>query len=322
MLFAIITLLTCISKYNVLAVPGDPVVYFPPFELRAVPGPKPSFASMGNQNHMHLKTFPQQSPQALHHKQIETTPVFNGNFEDITTFNRPDVVEENASNSTVSVHDLLSALGINEENHNIPEELMEQQGRAAGTKATARDYNYPGGYGYPPYSRPPPDYGYPPRGYWPAPSYHDNPYAYLPPTYGHPSEPIAKPLSLLKKLPEKLPDLTSLVKPAATKVATKVSGLIGLVLSLLTGSAADDAELKGIKDLVINGIVKPLMAAKGGIKSLISKLAIPVIVLLLMNLEVLVLIWWLWEDCPEPVHTPPVYPYHYSKPSYSYGGYR
>ncbi|XP_047995644.1 uncharacterized protein LOC125233624 [Leguminivora glycinivorella] len=143
-------------------------------------------------------------------------------------------------------------------------------------------------------------YGYPssPQNYGPwSPSYV--------PQYKHEQTPK---LSLLK------PDL--LVKPVATKAASKISGLIELVLALLSGSASNDLELKGFKDIVINGIVKPLLTAKGGLKSLISKLSIPVISLLLINLEVLITIWWLWEeDCPQPVYHHPSYGYA-PKPSY------
>lgn len=186
-------------------------------------------------------------------------------------------------------------------------ELAEHQDEPE-ERSTTRDYEYPP-YGY----RPPP-YGYPTRpiyGPYAPPSYHEP--AYGPPAH-HPYTPqlfhhSASKISLLK------PAL-DLVKPVTTKVASKVSGLIGLVLALLTGSAPDDLELKGFKDIVVNGIVKPLLLAKGGIKTLISKLTIPVISLLLINLEVLITVWWLWEDCPEPVHHPP--PYSYPRPNYNY----
>nr|XP_053607967.1 uncharacterized protein LOC128673848 [Plodia interpunctella] len=189
--------------------------------------------------------------------------------------------------------DLVKAFNDMSEDDEVPEE-----------RSSARDYGYPGygppqpyGYGY----GQRPSYGPPPSYLPPPPSYHES-YAPPPPAHHH----TASKISLLK------PPL-DLIKPVTTKVASKVSGLIGLVLALLTGSTPDDLELKGFKDIVINGIVKPLMLAKGGIKSLISKLAIPVISLLLINLEVLITIWWLWEDCPEPVYPPP-----HQKPSYSY----
>lgn len=104
------------------------------------------------------------------------------------------------------------------------------------------------------------------------------------------------------------PDLSSLIKPVTTKAAGKVSGLISLVLSLLSGSG-ENLEFKGFKEILINGIVKPLLVAKGGLKSLISKLTIPLISLLLINLEVLITVWWLWEECPESKPT-----YEYAKP--------
>lgn len=157
----------------------------------------------------------------------------------------------------------------------------------------------------PNYSSPAPASHYSPPAAGPASS------SYSPPSPGH--QPPTNKFSLLK------PDLTSIIKPVTAKVAGKVSGLIGLVLSLLTGTAGDDLEMKGFKDIVINGIVKPLLIAKGGIKSLISKLTIPVISLLLINLEVLITVWWLWEECPEVKPS-----YDYTKPSYtpSYNSYR
>lgn len=106
-----------------------------------------------------------------------------------------------------------------------------------------------------------------------------------------------------------------LTKPIASRAAFKASSLIELVIALFSGSGSGGLELTGFKDIVINGIIKPLMTARGGLKAVISKFSIPMIALLLINLEVLITMWWLWEeDCPEPV-------YHksaYHQPNYSY----
>lgn len=109
------------------------------------------------------------------------------------------------------------------------------------------------------------------------------------------------------------PDLTELIKPVTGKMAGKLSGLGGLALSLL--GSGKGLELTGIKDLLIDGILKPLLVAKGGLKALISKLSIPVIALILINVEVLITVWWLWEDCPDVKHE-----VEYTKPSYPAGG--
>ncbi|KAM3964355.1 uncharacterized protein ACR2FA_001327 [Aphomia sociella] len=183
-------------------------------------------------------------------------------------------------------------------------ELAEHEDKEDHARSAPRDYEYT------PYAYRPQSYGYssrPSYSQWP-PSYHEPAYSPPPPPPPAPAHHSISKISLLK------PTL-DLVKPVTTKVASKVSGLIGLVLALLTGSSPGDLELKGFKDIIINGIVKPLLVAKGGIKTLISKLTIPVISLLLINLEVLITVWWLWEDCPEPVRTPP--PYTYPKPTYN-----
>ncbi|XP_073944717.1 uncharacterized protein [Choristoneura fumiferana] len=137
-------------------------------------------------------------------------------------------------------------------------------------------------------------------------------------------------LSLLKS------DL--LAKPVASRAAFKVGGLIELVLGLLSGSGSGGLELTGFKDIVINGIIKPLLTAKGGLKAVLSKLSIPMIALMLINLEVLITMWWLWEeDCPQSVYhksayhqpnhsypvtpTKPVYQAPTYSPSYNYNTY-
>ncbi|CAB3224040.1 unnamed protein product [Arctia plantaginis] len=132
------------------------------------------------------------------------------------------------------------------------------------------------------------------------------------------SAPIA-PEALIPKAASVKLGLPTLLKPVSTKMTSKVSGLLNLILALFSGSSTDGLEMNGLTDLVINGIVKPLLVAKGGIKSLMSKLTIPLISLFLINLEVLVTIWWLWEDCDTPKPSAPIRPYQ--KPSYNYNTY-
>lgn len=150
------------------------------------------------------------------------------------------------------------------------------------------------------YSSPPPNYN------TPAPSAP----SYAPPASVH-SDPATK--FLLKT------DLTELIKPVTGKTAGKLNGLLGLLSLFGSGKGL---ELTGIKDLLIDGILKPLLVAKGGIKALIGKLSIPIVALILINLEVLITIWWLWEDCPEVKHevvyAKPSYPAAPSSPSYNY----
>lgn len=290
----------------------QPVVYFPPFELRAVSGENtPFLVPVGNPTIQQMPKSHDAVPERILHTSEQPMTRVEEKQEIVTA---EKTHEDHHHNTSVNVHELLHALGLSEEEHD-----------AKDSRAAARDYDYQPyphqpSYGYPPRPSYPPAYGFPPSygsygSYGPsASSYHEPPYAYVPPTVAHPPATV-KPV--LKPLVEKLPDL---VKPFATKVAGKFSGLIGLVLSLLTGSITGDTELGGFKDLVINGIVKPLLVAKGGLKSLISKLSIPVISLLLINLEVLITVWWLWDDCEKvPVHPAP---YPYPKPAYSYNSYR
>lgn len=130
----------------------------------------------------------------------------------------------------------------------------------------------------------PPAYGYPPgHNYGPS----------KPTAYTHPANSATPKISLLK------PDLTELVRPVTSKVISKVNGLLGFILALLSGTVPQGLQLQGMKDLLINGVLQPLLAAKIGIKSLIAKLIVPVIALILINVEVLVTVWWLWEECPQ-----------------------
>ncbi|XP_047529670.1 uncharacterized protein LOC125065865 [Vanessa atalanta] len=105
----------------------------------------------------------------------------------------------------------------------------------------------------------------------------------------------------------------NLMESVTTKMSSKMSGLMELVFALL-GSGSNNLIMKGFKDVVINGIVKPLIVAKGGIKTLISKMSVPFISLLLINFEILVTVWWLWDDCSEPQYL------HTDLPPNSYNG--
>ena len=100
-----------------------------------------------------------------------------------------------------------------------------------------------------------------------------------------------------------------ILSPGPSK--SKFGGLISLIFSLLS-SGSSGSQFSGLKDILIEGIIKPLFAAKGGLKALISKVTIPMIAMLLINIEVLVTIWWLWEECP--VYVPESAP---SSPTYS-----
>ncbi|CAF4834710.1 unnamed protein product [Pieris macdunnoughi] len=71
----------------------------------------------------------------------------------------------------------------------------------------------------------------------------------------------------------------------------KLGSLLNFGLALLGGS--------GFKDTLINNILRPLLASKGALKTFIGKLSIPVVALILVNVEVLFVVWWLWEDCTE-----------------------
>lgn len=121
-------------------------------------------------------------------------------------------------------------------------------------------------------------------------------------TYNTWTQPFKSPTAF--EAPTSIEEKTSTVLPKfnflesiTTKTSSKLSGLMGLLLSFLN-SGSNNLVMKGFKEVIINGILKPLMVAKGGIKVLISKLTIPVISLLLINVEVLITVWWLWDDCP------------------------
>ncbi|CAK1547110.1 unnamed protein product [Leptosia nina] len=80
------------------------------------------------------------------------------------------------------------------------------------------------------------------------------------------------------------------------KTPNKLGSLLHLGFALLGGS--------GFKETLINNILRPLLASKGALKSFIGKLSIPIVALVLVNVEILFVVWWLWEECPEvPVET-------------------
>lgn len=123
----------------------------------------------------------------------------------------------------------------------------------------------------------------------------------------------SKDISPTKEPTAKVPfggiDFTALLHPATAKIASKATGLMDIVLALLGVSSFPNGQMKGFENLLVNGILRPLLVAKGGIKSLISKLTIPIVSLILINLEVLVTVWWLWEDCSLPGSQPTTYSY-------------
>lgn len=276
-----------ISSHQAFCYSGDPVMYLPPFEVRTMKdGRRPPFVP-NQQFPVSRGSGPPMQPQSIMH----TSPAPYSQSE-------MRMEREKSDDKNFTFNELVDVFnnheGSRDERYEVPNKIERPDlPRSA--------YDYPA----PPYGYRPPPYGYQGQNYGPL-AYHESGSA---PPAGHHS---ASKISLLK------PDLGDLLKPTTAKVAGKVSGLIGLVLALLTGSAPNDLELKGFKDIIINGIVKPLLLAKGGIKSLVSKLTIPVISILLINLEVLITIWWLWEDCPE--NKPP--PYEYPRPSYGYNTYR
>lgn len=318
----LVLLLTCSP---VICVPGDPVMFLPPLEVRSLDANARSIFPLTNQQFSsassQFQTINQDlMPMPQHRQQIFHTNPTTMQQQIPTTEAEPVDKEPETRHHNFTINEFMEALN----------GVADHKEEAHESRAAGRDYEYPsspyplssyrpGPFGSSYYPRPPsygpptsnynsPSSGYgPPSGYGPAsPGYgpppppYQPPAAYVPPTTVHHTKVLKPELDILK--------------PVKTKIASKVSGLIGLVLTLLTGSAPEDLELKGFKDIVINGIVKPLLIAKGGIKSLISKLAIPVISLLLINLEVLITIWWLWEECPAQEHPAP-YVYPYPKPA-------
>jgi hypothetical protein len=282
---ALILLVSC----NVYCAPGDPVMFLPPLEVRTVNSDQP-FSFVDNQTPNRNIPVPmalqpiqpqvqQPNPQMMSQEPITA----NSNS---SPFSLSKLENGSIDNNNFTFNDLLNAFsesGDKREVHEIS--------RAA-ENPRHPDYRAPYGYQGNPY-------GYGTFGY------KDSPLSYLHPGTVHYSAPTPHP---------KLKDPTSLVTPAVTKIANKISGVISFLLSLLTGSSTNSTEISSLKDLIVNGVIKPLLIAKGGLKTLISKLAIPVIALLLINVEVFITIWWLWEDCP--ASTPP--PYIPPRPTYGY----
>lgn len=119
---------------------------------------------------------------------------------------------------------------------------------------------------------------------------------------------------------------SSLIESVTTKMSSKMSGLMELVFALLGSGSNNNFIMRGLRDVVLNGILKPLMATSGGIKMLVSKLSIPIILLLLINVEILAVVWWLWDDCPAsepPQPSTPTSSSSFSSPSksHNYDGY-
>ncbi|KAI5652000.1 hypothetical protein NE865_00337 [Phthorimaea operculella] len=225
-----------------------------------------------------------QPPKILHHTSVQsTTP-------------EPEITRPHERHN-MTFDDFVNVLNeISDRNKESDDEEVESfSSRAAGPGYA---YSAPSPAPYPSYQPYPRPYGPPKPSYGPPSSYAPPPPAYHQPAYAPPP-----PVNHYVAKADKSSLVSSLFKPVATKAASKFSGLISIVLSLLSGSPG--SEFSGFKDIVVNGIIKPLLIAKGGIKSLISKLAVPVISLLLINLEVLITVWWMWDDCPQPVYYPP-----------------
>ncbi|CAH0579084.1 unnamed protein product [Chrysodeixis includens] len=257
-----ITLLVLVLVQYVCGYPGDPVMYLPPFEMRAM-GPYVSQAYPYHQVNNHK----------LH--QVPNT--------DVVPKKPLQTLTEKQGNQDMTFGELFASLNKISQNGTEYQKLRNSEAgeRKVNTMYTpATQMNFMSKY------TPPATYDTPPD----------------PATSSQPKTPLLK------------PDLTSVLTP---KVTNKMSGLMSILPALLAGPTTGGLEKTGMKDLLINGILKPLLISKGGIKTLISKLTIPVIALLLINLEVLVIIWWLWEDC-DIVPLEPPYPPTYSKPAYNY----
>ncbi|KAF9417187.1 hypothetical protein HW555_005698 [Spodoptera exigua] len=206
---------------------------------------------------------------------------------------------ENRSNQNMTFGEFMRVL--NEESRQSQGSVQELKGLRP--PATAGREDSPA---YPTLPRP---VGYRPD-YTPPPNYHES--ASLVP---HIQPSSAQPKTSLL-------NLSSVLSPAGSNGggSGNLSGLLNLVFSLFGGSSGWN--MNGLQGGIVEGIIKPLMKAKGGIKALISKLSIPMISLMLINLEVLVTIWWLWEECPSPMPEPSP---NYSKASthsYNYNSYR
>ncbi|KAJ8728064.1 hypothetical protein PYW08_016449 [Mythimna loreyi] len=212
-------------------------------------------------------------------------------------------VTEKPNNQNLTFGELMEALNeVAQKTQHKEEEF--QQLRAA--ESTARDENQV----YPTLPRP--------TGY-------TRPNFAAPTTY-HETAPHASQTPASSTQPKtSLLNFSSALTPSPPK--SKFSGLIGLIFSLLSGGSSG-GQFSGLKDILLEGIVRPLLTSKGELKPLISKLSIPVIALVLINIEVLITVWWLWEECPEYVPQPapstPTYAKPTSSPPYNsnYNSYR
>lgn len=283
----IFPLFALISIQLVYGFPGDNVMLMPPLEMRNV------------------------DPYPTHRTHPSPPFQFRGNINNPHQIVNPDVMHrrqpqvpemEKSSNQNMTFDEFMEILNeVSHQSPNMEEELLRH--RAA--VSTGRDNNQ----AYPTLPRPMGGYSRP--NYGPPATYHE---ATAPASHTQPSSAQPK-ISLLK------PDLSSLMAPLTTKVSSKFGGLMSLIFSLLSSSSSSGSQFSGLKDILIEGIIKPVFAAKGGLKALISKLTIPLIALLLINVEVLITIWWLWEECPvyspEPAPYSPTYSKTSSKPTYN-----
>ncbi|KAJ8730183.1 hypothetical protein PYW07_017221 [Mythimna separata] len=218
-------------------------------------------------------------------------------------------VTETPNNRNMTFGAFMDALNeVSQRNQHKEEDL--QRLRAA--ESTGRDGN-------PVYTTLPRPAGFPTPNYKPPPEYNELAIHEIPP-HGPPTPPSsAQPKGALLK-----PDFSSILTPHPTK--SKFSGLLGLIFSLLSGGSSG-GQFSGLKDILLEGIIRPLLGSKGELKPLISKLSIPVIGLVLINIEVLITVWWLWEECPgytpQPAPSTPTYAKP-TAPSYNsnYNSYR
>ncbi|XP_039754562.1 uncharacterized protein LOC120629635 [Pararge aegeria] len=236
---------------------------YPPFEFRRDP------REMGaNKLSLPNSNFPPRAyhvpqQQIIHTGAMQSQPV-------------PTAEKVETENSSFSFNGFLNAMnefsGLNEGEN--------QKSRAANQVDDVNKYKLPSPNGYPRQN----------FDSW-TPTIHDSASIYTPPT-------LIQHQSTSKASPK-----FNLLEPVTTKMSSKMSGLMGLVLALL-GSGSDNLLMKGFKEVLIDGIIRPLLVAKGGLKVLISKLSIPLFSLVLINLEVLITVWWLWDDCPQPQPMP------------------
>ncbi|XP_022830522.1 uncharacterized protein LOC111359286 [Spodoptera litura] len=280
--YSILSLFVLYSVRLIYAYPGDNVMLMPPFEMRAV---DPYLTNPPVQYQPHFQaSVPQQHGfnNVINHKRNSQIPM-----------------AETRSNQNLTFGEFMGAL--NEESRQSQLSMQELKGLRPPATAGRDD-----GSAYPTLPRP---VGYRPE-YAPPANYHEG--ASLVP---HTPPSTAQPKTSLL-------NLSSVLSPASSNGngSGNLSGLLNLVFSLFGGSSGWN--MSGLQGGIVEGIIKPLMKAKGGIKALISKMSIPMISLMLINLEVLVTIWWLWEECPSPLPEPTPNFSKASSHSYNYNSYR